>query len=255
LGSLVNGFYVEKKNDSGYYTNGNLPVVVPIVVIDKEDGTYSAGLKTDIVADFELFMTFGEGCNYTYTIPADLGSPVDVIVSLEEDVADTCPDFAVPDAGSSIPVPDDPNGPDGKFTEPPGLSPALVGTAAGAGSFLALCAMIAVFFIVRYRQKWLREKKFIAEGKKAILENSTELNTADEFSQTTNRVMETSAAILRYQAQAQTDPKTAEIMRLRRENDEIREQNRMKTKQVTANKTATPKPKRNKKLRPREVDF
>mmetsp|Transcript_3631 Transcript_3631/g.4193 ORF Transcript_3631/g.4193 Transcript_3631/m.4193 type:complete len:201 (+) Transcript_3631:155-757(+) len=200
-------------------------------------------------------MTFGEGCNYTYTIPADLGSPVDVIVSLEEDVADTCPDFAVPDAGSSIPVPDDPNGPDGKFTEPPGLSPALVGTAAGAGSFLALCAMIAVFFIVRYRQKWLREKKFIAEGKKAILENSTELNTADEFSQTTNRVMETSAAILRYQAQAQTDPKTAEIMRLRRENDEIREQNRMKTKQVTANKTATPKPKRNKKLRPREVDF
>mmetsp|Transcript_19239 Transcript_19239/g.23410 ORF Transcript_19239/g.23410 Transcript_19239/m.23410 type:complete len:162 (+) Transcript_19239:726-1211(+) len=137
--------------------------------------------------------------------------------------------MSVFDAVIAVPVPPPTPSPVSNIDIPDDNSQ-LVKIASSTGSILFLAALVGVFMFVRYQRRWSREKKFVADGKRYILEANTELAGDDPLSVTTSQVMATSAEILRRAAAAEADPKTAAIMKLKLQNEEMREANRMKKK-------------------------
>jgi len=230
LDERVKAVYLEKVNTTtGTYTNGSLvPFEESATVVDNDDGTYHATLVTENAGEYSVFYTFGDQCELVYDINSCSSDPCsDVVVTVNDPV--NCVLMSVFDAVIAVPVPPPTPSPVSNIDIPDDNSQ-LVKIASSTGSILFLAALVGVFMFVRYQRRWSREKKFVADGKRYILEANTELAGDDPLSVTTSQVMATSAEILRRAAAAEADPKTAAIMKLKLQNEEMREANRMKKK-------------------------
>jgi len=231
LEEFVSAMYIESLNaTSGSYSNSStVPKSTAAVVVDNNDGSYSVALRTLDPALYDVYYTFGDGCELVYDLnECDISpcSPISVNVT---DPAN-CILFSVPEAAEALPLPIPTSSPT-VFILPEEDNSQLVKVASSAGALIGAGSMLAVFLYVRYARKWLREKGYVDPGKRYILDANTELATNDELSQVTLGVAVTNAELLRQMAMASEGDDNAKMkMELEMQNRELAEQARMKKK-------------------------
>jgi len=233
LDVFIFAFYVEvpPANATSNYTQA----VLPAEIVDNEDGTYTAQLITDVDASFDLYFSFGEGCEITEnetSFPRTFNPPQ----------GSDCFFETVTNATLVFPLPPETAAPT-VFIDLDDDNSQLVKIASSTGGIFAFGALIAAVMVILYRNKWLREKVFVSDGKRYLAEVNTEMNSADEITKVTNQVMQTNQQLLRLENMAAENSRQKEIMELESQNRQISEENRMKRKELNIIDNST-KPER-----------
>jgi len=139
-------------------------------IIDLANGQYSVKFRTNVLANFSLYMAFGSNCTWTGT----------AYTSNTE-----CWTVSYPNAASSIPF-----STFAPTTEeaPSGLTgPALAGIGVAAG-VIAVCGTIMIIVGVRIRNQWRRDKRFVEEGKRLVAERGVAYKGDNELDMLQNKL-------------------------------------------------------------------
>jgi len=102
---------------------------------------------------------------------------------------------------------------------------------AGSSSFLLVAIMVGIVML-RYRRKWLANKRFVADGKAYLLDAATAFDEDTPYSRTAGEVMRTQAEINRRRAEAAGVDGRNEIVQLQDEIEERKEVIRMQRKKM-----------------------
>jgi len=232
LEGFIQAVYVERPNNNNTYFNGSLvPAVVEAHVLDNGDGSYAVQFATTVEAAYELWIVFGEGCSLNFSVPENPDSLYLFNATLVRQDDALCFFSRDPEAGESLPyfpptpapttIPADAN-----TDEIP-----LVAIIAGSSSFLLVAIMVGIVML-RYRRKWLANKRFVADGKAYLLDAATAFDEDTPYSRTAGEVMRTQAEINRRRAEAAGVDGRNEIVQLQDEIEERKEVIRMQRKKM-----------------------
>lgn len=226
--------------------------VVPAVVVDNGDGSYSLSLRTTVVGDFTLYAWAGDSsCEYNIVNGA-----------VEIPIGPTgCIYSTVPSAVTSVPV-----------TFAPTVAPTtlalgntedsdeLLPLAAAGGSILGVLGIFA-FILLGYRRKWQREKELIEEGNLYKLDAQTRFDPSNKLNQVGRELLGTSTAILGLTARRNmASPEQAELVDLMNEQEELQRQiadlkRKVQAREAQGGVRGRPPPKTVKEERPKKIEF
>lgn len=226
LASSVKAKYVERSNE----TSGSLRRLQGLSVVDADvadngDGTYTVALVTDVVASYDLYVSFGTG-NISCDIFTDAqGSTVDVTFNN----VSGCFFASVENAATSLPIPPPPTlEPTPEIILPPTeVDEELVVVAGSVGGTLGFMAVVAAFLAIVYRRRWQRDKEFINDGRMYKNDAQTKFDPNDKLSAAGAQLLASRQAILRMRAQASNSDTAKELHKLQQESEELMEQIRI----------------------------
>jgi len=248
---LMTGMWVEipqKTNGNWTYSNGSSPEIVNVTVVDPDDGTYVAGLTTELVGEFELYFCFGTSCSLTVTSVAvsnqanltdlsSLSSRRRVLTSaddLQEDEilvvevslsSDSSSDAFFKHVADAITVvaPSPASSPTGTTTTSnSGLGQTAITTVSAVVGSVGAMLFLALIVLVVLRRKWRRDRDFIDEGERYKMERDVHYDEDSEFSRVTRMVIATREKINALRAQ-RTQSTTYQINTLVQEQQDLQE--------------------------------
>ena len=176
--------------------------VIPGQVVDNNDGSYSLRFRTDIVGSFEVKYSFGP--------------------CLEEDASDCFHDGHkyVLSTLEVVPPMQEPVKPqiqsEWVFTESMAMYVGL------STAFFCVCGVLVILLLLRSRQKWLVEKKYVLPGKEAMLSASVIMDSNSVLTFTGTAVQKTKQQVDRLRSMDLHQDKQAEIARIEQETDGLR---------------------------------
>ena len=225
--------------------------IIPAIVVDNEDGSYSLALRTTVVGDFSLFAWSGDpSCDYN--IVGD---------SVETPVGPTgCVYLNVSSAVTSVPLTAAPTvGPTILSLPPTESNDEVITLAAAGGSVLGVLAIFA-FILLGYRRRWQRDKDLIEEGNLYKLDAQTNFDPSNKLNVVGRQLLSTTTAILGLTARRHDNPEQAALVELMNEQEELQKQIAEMKRRAQANESQRAsmlKAKTTKAVeeRPRKMEF
>mmetsp|Transcript_7635 Transcript_7635/g.13367 ORF Transcript_7635/g.13367 Transcript_7635/m.13367 type:complete len:920 (+) Transcript_7635:63-2822(+) len=225
--NLMKGVFVEKLQfNSSTYFNGSLsPNVEEAVIVDNNDGTFSAKLSTLTPGDYVGYACFGE-CELAVDTVVGEGNLEQVIVR-DVDIGGSSDYifFSEADTIQGVPLTGFPTSAPIALGEQSGLDPDIVAYLAVGGGIAFLFLTSMGFVAYRRRRAWRNARGFIEDGRIVNISKTLDYGPkADEYDAAGRRLQATRLQVIKERAQTSRVNRGDEVSALERQNQELKDQ-------------------------------